>query len=92
MTVRSFKHRGLKRLYKHDDVRWIPSPFVKRVKAILAILDQADTVGDLAMPGYRLHPLKGRLGCWSMRVSGTWRIVIRLTDGEAWEIDLVDYH
>lgn len=92
MTVRSFKHRGLKRLYNRDDERRIPPPFVKRVKAILALLEQADTPGDLDMPGYRLHPLKGRPGRWSMRVSGNWRIVVRLKDGEAWNVDLVDYH
>lgn len=92
MTVRSFKHGGLKRLYERSDERRIPPPFRKRVKAILALLDQADTPTDLAAPGYRLHPLTGRPGCWSMRVSGNWRIVFRIKNSEAWDVDLEDYH
>ena len=48
---------------------------------------------DLDVPGYRLHPLKGaRKGLWSVTISGNWRIVFRLEDGDAFEVDLVDYH
>ena len=44
-------------------------------------------------PGFRLHPLKGdRTGEWSVRVSGNWRVVFRFEDGEAVDVDLVDYH
>ena len=46
---------------------------------------------DLAAPGYRLHPLKGRPNRWSMCVSRNWRTVIRFKDNEAWDVDLVDY-
>ena len=42
---------------------------------------------------FRLHPLKGgRAGQWSVRVSGNWRVVFRFEDGEAVDVDLVDYH
>ena len=92
MTVRSFKHGGLKRLYERGDERRIPPQFVTRIRAILALLEQADTPGDLAAPGYRLHPLKGRPGHWSVNVSSNWRIVFRCKDNEAWSVDLVDYH
>ena len=44
-------------------------------------------------PGFRLHPLKGdRAGQWSVRVSGNWRVVFRFEDGEAVDVDLIDYH
>ena len=92
MRIRSFKHRGLKRLYDRGDEQRIHPPFRKRVKAILALVDRASGPADLAAPGYRLHPLRGRPNCWSMRVSRNWRIVIRLKDSEAWDVDLVDYH
>ena len=92
MTVRSFKHGGLKRLYEHDEERWVKAPFRTRVRAILALLDQAATPADLAAPSYRLHPLKGRPNCWSMCVSGNWRIVFRVENNEIWEVDLEDYH
>jgi hypothetical protein len=45
------------------------------------------------LPGYRLHPLKGDLkGLWSVTISGSWRIVFRLQDGDGFDVDLVDYH
>ena len=46
-----------------------------------------------AAPGFRLHPLKGdRVDQWSVRVSGNWRVVFRFEDGEAVDVDLIDYH
>lgn len=64
-----------------------------RVTDVLAMLNRAQAVGDLDLPGYRLHALKGdRKGYWSMTISGNWRIVFRFENGEALEIDLVDYH
>ncbi len=45
------------------------------------------------LPGFRLHPLKGDLdGCWSVRVSGNWRVVFRFEGLHACDVDLVDYH
>ena len=47
----------------------------------------------MELPGYRLHPLKGnRRGQWSVYVSGNWRMVFRFVDGEAVDVDLIDYH
>ena len=54
---------------------------------------QATHPGSAAAPGLRLHPLKGdRAGQWSVRVSGNWRVVFRFEDGEAVDVDLLDYH
>lgn len=45
------------------------------------------------LPGFRLHSLKGdRTGQWSVSVTANWRIVFRIADGEAVDVDLVDYH
>jgi proteic killer suppression protein len=45
------------------------------------------------LPGYRLHRLKGEWkGYWSVTISGNWRIVFRFEDGDAFDLDLVDYH
>jgi proteic killer suppression protein len=47
----------------------------------------------LDLPGFRLHPLKGDLkGFWSITVSGNWRIIFRFEQGDAFDVDLVDYH
>jgi proteic killer suppression protein len=91
--IESFRDRGLKRLYQHNDRSGIGSTMLRRVEEILSILDAAEAISELDIPGYRLHPLTGPLkGYWSVRVTGNWRIVFRFEDGGAWDVDLVDYH
>ena len=59
----------------------------------MADLDAASKPSDLGLPGYRLHPLKGDLrGYWSISIAGNWRIIFRFEEGEAYDVDLVDYH
>ena len=91
--IERFRHRGLKRLYQHNDRSGIGSTMLRKVEEILSILDAAEAISELDIPGYRLHPLTGPLkGYWSVRVTGNWRIVFRFEDGAAWDVDLVDYH
>ncbi|MFN0172080.1 MAG: type II toxin-antitoxin system RelE/ParE family toxin [Bryobacteraceae bacterium] len=57
------------------------------------MLDSATSPQDLDLPGYRLHPLKGKLkGFWAVTVGANWRIVFRFEEGNAIDVDLVDYH
>jgi proteic killer suppression protein len=56
--IRSFKHRGLKRLYERGDRSGIRPDLLETVERILTVLDAATTRGALDIPGYRLHPLK----------------------------------
>lgn len=59
----------------------------------LAALDTARVVGDMDVPGFRLHPLKGReSGRWSIWVSGNWRITFEFREGDAYILDYEDYH
>jgi len=60
----------------------------------LFALDAASEVEYLELlPGWRLHQLKGELkGVWSISVSANWRIVFRFEDGDALDVDLIDYH
>lgn len=91
--IRSFRHRGLKRLYEQGDGRRLRADQRDRITDVLFHLDQAQRPGDLDLPGYRLHPLKGdQKGIWSVTISGNWRITFRFEDGDAFEVDLVDYH
>ena len=91
--IRRFKHRGLKRLYDQGDGRGIRPDLVGTVADILARLDQAGAPQSLNLPGYRLHALKGNLkGLWSVTVRANWRIVFRFEDGDAVDVDLLDYH
>jgi proteic killer suppression protein len=91
--IRSFKHRGLKRLYERDDRSGIRPDLVDTVQEILTVLDRAATPQALNLPGYRLHPLKGDLrGFWSVTVRANWRIMFRFEDGAAFDVELIDYH
>ena len=88
-----FRHSGLRRLAEQDDPSGLPPDMLKRIRTRLAQLAAARAPNDMNLPGARLHPLRGdRAGEWSVRVSGNYRIVFRFQDGEAVDIDLVDYH
>ena len=92
MPARGFKHGGLKRFAEKQDARVLPQRYVARIRDILSALDD-DPFESLAVPGYRLHPLKGsRKGQWAVRVSKNWRITFRFERGEVYDIDLEDYH
>jgi len=89
----SFRHKGLKRLYEQDDARGIRADLAPRVRVILNQLDQAQTIDDMSMISFRLHPLKGELkGFWSVTVRANWRIIFRLENGDASDVGLIDYH
>jgi proteic killer suppression protein len=59
----------------------------------LAVLDTAQTLGDIGVPGYRLHPLKRATPRrWSIWVSGNWRITFEFRNGDVHLLDYEDYH
>lgn len=93
LMIRSFKHKGLERLFVEDSTNGIRADQAKRSRVILAQLDSADSLRALDLPGLRLHALKGRLaGEHSLTVSGNWRIIFRFNSGDACDVDYVDYH
>ena len=89
----SIRHRGLRRLYELDDRSKVVPWLVERAEEVLGMLDVAKRSRDMDLPGYRLHRLKGDLrGYWSVTLSANWRIIFRLEEENAYDIDLVDYH
>ncbi len=65
----------------------------KRLRLILHALNQAEIIADMALPGFKLHPLKGDMqGMWSVSVSGNWRIIFRFDAGNAYIVNYLDYH
>ncbi len=91
--LRTFRHRGLKRLFQRDDASGVSADQLTRIEDVLAHLDVAMRPTDLDLPGYRLHRLRGqRKGFWSVTISGNWRIIFRVEDGDVYDVDLVDYH
>ena len=93
IMIRSFRHRGLKRLYERGDPSRIAADQLDRITLALADLDAAGNPSDLDLPGYRLHPLRGdRRGLWSISISWNWRITFRFAAGDVYDVALVDYH
>jgi toxin HigB-1 len=64
-----------------------------KIARMVARLDVATRPEQLDLPGFRLHPLKGELaGYWSITFRANWRIIFRFEEGDATDVDLVDYH
>jgi proteic killer suppression protein len=92
-VIVSFRHKGLEALYNDNQTKGVSQALVKRVRQILALLDTAQTLEDMNLPGLRLHTLKGNLkGYHAVSVSGNWRIIFQFAEGQARHIDLIDYH
>jgi len=91
--IRSIRHKGLKRLYEEDDPRGLTREHVEKLRDILARLDAAAAIADMDLPGFRLHPLKGESkGFWAVTVRANWRVIFRFVEGDALDVDYIDYH
>lgn len=91
--IRNIRHRGLRRLYEQKDASRLNPEHVSRLRSILTLLDAAIRAEDLNYPGSDFHPLPGNLkGFYAVRVSGNWRVIFRFVDGDAFDVDYVDYH
>ena len=91
--IESFRHKGLQRLFEEGSTRGVSPQHVDKIEDILGLLNVAVDIRDTERPSFRLHPLKGDLkGYWAVTVRANWRIVFRFKDGNAFDVDLVDYH
>jgi len=91
--IKNIRHKGLKRLYEDDDPRGVMAEHVPKLRDILARLDVTPTVSQMDVPGFRLHSLKGDLkGFWGVTVRANWRVIFRFVEGDALDVDYVDYH
>ncbi|AEV99694.1 peptidase [Niastella koreensis] len=91
--IASIQHKGLKRLWEHNDATKLPPDHVNKIRNILTMLDAAEDIADMNFPGSGLHPLKGKLaGHWAVAVNGNWRITFKFKDGNAYLVNYLDYH
>ena len=91
--IKSFRHKGLQRLYQTGNASGVNANHVKRLRMQLAALDTAKAIDDMDIPGFHLHPLKGDLRKrWSISVSRNWRMTFEFRDGNAYVLDYEDYH
>ncbi|MBL0039856.1 MAG: type II toxin-antitoxin system RelE/ParE family toxin [Xanthomonadales bacterium] len=91
--IKSFRHKGLRRLFETGDTVGVQVGHAKRLRLQLSALDTARTIDDMDISGFRLHPLKGDMkGRWSITVNGNWRVTFEFKDGNAYVLDYEDYH
>ena len=84
---------SLRRLFEDDDTRGVAAEHADKLRRILARLNAARSAADMDLPGYRLHLLKGDLkGCYAVTVQANWRVIFRFAEGEARDVDYLDYH
>lgn len=91
--IASFRHKGLRKYFESGSLAGIQPAHANQLKMQLAALDTAQTIEDMDIPGFRLHPLKGsERGRWSIWVNGNWRVTFEFENGNAYVLDYEDYH
>jgi proteic killer suppression protein len=92
-VIRGFRHKGLAKFFETGSKGGIQAEHAARLRLILSRLSAATTPGDMALPGLKLHPLKGdRKGSWALAVTGNWRVTFRFVGKDADAVDYEDYH
>jgi proteic killer suppression protein len=91
--IKSYKHRGLRKLWNKNDASGIDPRLLRKVRSRLSALNAAAEIRELDIPGFFLHRLKGNDATWSIPISGNWRITFSIEqNGDIRDVDLVDYH
>ena len=91
--IKTFKHKGLELFFLNEDKRGINPAHADRLGRILDRLDASMNPQDMNLPGYKLHPLKGKDdGAWAVWVSGNWRVTFKFEGTDAIEVNYLDYH
>ena len=91
--IKIFKHKGLRKLFESGVASGIQPQHTKRLRQILALLETADSIEDMDLPGLNLHEVEGkRKGTYAVKVSGNWRVTFKVIDGDILNVDYEDYH
>jgi len=88
----SYKHKGLSELFERGRTRRVRQDLQTRCLRRLEVLDQADVLTDLNVPGFKFHGLHGVPKRYSIYVNGPWCITFEWKQGEALRVDLEQYH
>ena len=92
--IKSFRDRDTERLFEREPVRKVARNLQRVALRKLIMLDAATVLADLRVPpGNRLEKLGGeRGGQYSIRINRQWRICFRWRSGDAYDVEIVDYH
>jgi toxin HigB-1 len=91
--IKSFRDKRTEALYNGKRVKEFQA-FADQAERRLQILDVAKNLDDLrGLRSNRVEALKGdRAGQYSIRVNDQWRVCFEWKDGDAWNVEIVDYH
>lgn len=90
--IRNFLSKALRVFFESDDGSKLPVPNAARVRRQLNALDAATKPEQMAFPGWRYHPLKGKPKRYAVDASGNYRLTFGFTGEDAIDVDLEDYH
>jgi toxin HigB-1 len=91
--IKSFKHKGLKKLFETGKTSGVNPQHAERLRKILALLETSETIDDMDLPGLNLHNLKGeRKDTLAVMVSGNWRVTFKIRNGDILDANYEDYH
>ena len=92
--IKSFRGQDAQKVFERQRVRRWSLELHRAALRKLLILDAAEELGDLRIPpGNRLEKLSGdRAGRYSIRINNQWRICFRWRDGDAYDVEIADYH
>ena len=92
--IRSFRDAETEKVFRRDPSRRLPPDLQRRAHRKLLVLDAADVLDELRIPaGNRLERLSGDLvGQYSIRINDQWRICFRWNRGDAFDVEITDYH
>lgn len=91
--IRNFKNKGLKELFETNKTSKIRQDLVKRTVIRLDRLEQASEINQLNLPGFNLHPLGGFTPTrYSIHINGPWCLTFSFESGDAFDVDIEQYH
>lgn len=90
--IRTFLHRGLKQLFETGTSAKVAPALQQRILRRLDALDAAKDPGDMNVPGFDFHALRGKPLRYSVHVNGPWCITFGFEKGDAYRVDLEQYH
>ena len=92
--IKTFRDGLTQELYLTGSSRRFPADVARRARRKLEYIDLATRLEDLRVPpGNRLHRLEGdRQGQYAISINDQWRICFRFTDGDAYDVEVTDYH
>lgn len=97
MPIKNFRHKGLKKFFTSPDddkdKSGVQAKHAAKIHLILDLLKAAARPEDMNFPGSDFHRLKGdRKDVYSVHVNGNWTITFKFENGDAYDVNLEDYH